>query len=198
MSDSIVTPVRVLLVSDHYPPFIGGVQRQTKLLTKEFGERGHAVGVATVWQDDLPRYEETDGWPVWRLRQLRTLPGIAGTPRRRHQPPFPDPVSILELRRVIREFRPSVVHCSGWFSYAAAGALLGSDIPLVVSVREYGFICANASLLQKGIPCSGPGLRKCLSCSQWYYGDARGPFCRGRGLALKVPATPEDSRDPQR
>ncbi len=139
MTDEPGSPPRVLLVSDHYPPFIGGVQRQTRLLAQELSERGHAVGVVTVWQDRLPSFECQDGFPVRRLRQLRTLPGIAGRARRRHQPPFPDPVSILQLRRVIRKFRPDVVHTSGWFSYAAAGALLGSSVPLFLSVREYGF-----------------------------------------------------------
>ncbi len=80
------------------------------------------------------------------------------------------------LRRVIRSFQPDIVHSSGWFSYSAAAALLGSAIPLLVSFRDYGYICANVSLLHKGDPCSGPGLAKCFNCSQDYVGGAKGPI----------------------
>ncbi len=36
-------------------------------------------------------------------------------------------------------------------------------------------MCANASLLHKGNPCSGPALGKCLDCSVEYFGRAYGP-----------------------
>jgi glycosyltransferase involved in cell wall biosynthesis len=166
--------MRLLIVSDHYPPFIGGVQRQTRAMALELRARGYEVGVVTVYQDDLPTHEEPDGFPVWRLRQVRSAPFVHGSARRRHQPPYPDPITALELRRVIRSFRPDAVHSSGWFSYSAAAALLGSRTPLLVSVREYGFSCANASLLHKGSPCTGPALRKCLACSSSYFGMGRG------------------------
>jgi glycosyltransferase involved in cell wall biosynthesis len=166
--------MRLLIVSDHYPPFIGGVQRQTRAMARELHARGYDVGVATVYQDDLPAFEEPDGFPLWRLRQLRSAPLVHGPARRRHQPPYPDPVTVFGLRRVIRSFRPDAVHSSGWFSYSAAAALIGVRIPLLVSAREYGFSCANASMLHRGSPCSGPALGKCLACSRWYFGTTRG------------------------
>jgi glycosyltransferase involved in cell wall biosynthesis len=179
--------MRLLIVSDHYPPFIGGVQRQTRAMALELTARGYEVGVATVYQDDLPAYEEADGFPVWRLRQLRSAPFIHGPARRRHQPPYPDPVTVFELRRVIRSFAPDAVHSSGWFTYSAAAALIGKrKPPLLVSVREYGFTCANASLLHHGSPCSGPGLTKCLACSSEYFGRTRGVVA-AVGVRLSAP-----------
>lgn len=166
--------MRILIASDHYPPFVGGVQRQTRALARELTARGHDVCVATVWQDDLPALETRDGFAVHRLRQLRTLPRLASAPKRRHQPPYPDPVTALALRRLVRRFRPDLVHASGWFSYAAAAALIGTRIPLVASAREYGFSCANASMLHHGRPCSGPAPAKCLECSVDYHGAGKG------------------------
>src|SRR3954452_3461238 len=123
----------VLLASDHYPPFIGGVQRQTWLLAHELRSRGHEVEVATVWQDDLARRENDDGVLVNRLHQLRTVaPVVRGRPRRRHQPPFPDPITAIELRRLIRRFQPDVVHALSWYAFSCAAALLGSGTPLLV------------------------------------------------------------------
>jgi glycosyltransferase involved in cell wall biosynthesis len=166
--------MRILLCSDHYPPYIGGVQRQTRAMAQEFTARGHDVAVATVFQEHLPDFEDTDGFPVHRLRQLRSTPLNRSEPQRRHQPPFPDPVTVWQLRRLIRRFKPDVVHSSGWYTYSAAAALLGKDTPLIASAREYGFSCANASLLHFGAPCSGPAPRKCLSCAHDYFGQPRG------------------------
>jgi len=178
--------MRLLIVSDHYPPFIGGVQRQTRAMALELRARGYEVGVATVYQDDLPVHEQPDGFPVWRLRQLRSAPFVHGPARRRHQPPYPDPITVFELRRVIRSFQPDAVHASGWFSYSAAAALIGLRIPLLVSVREYGFSCANASLLHYGAPCSGPALGKCLACASSYFGTGRGVVA-ALGVRLSAP-----------
>jgi glycosyltransferase involved in cell wall biosynthesis len=166
--------MRILLCSDHYPPFIGGVQRQTRAMAQEFTARGHDVCVATVFQETLPAFEDDDGFPVHRLRQLRSTPLNRSDPQRRHQPPFPDPVTVVALRRLIGRFKPDVVHSSGWYTYSAAAALLGKSTPLLASAREYGFSCANASLLHYGAPCSGPAPRKCLSCSNEYFGQPRG------------------------
>ena len=71
--------MRILLASDHYPPFIGGAQRQTQVLASELAARGHEVAVATVWQDDLPARPARGGVAVLRLRQLRTLPLLRGS-----------------------------------------------------------------------------------------------------------------------
>jgi glycosyltransferase involved in cell wall biosynthesis len=178
--------MRILIASDHYPPFVGGVQRQTRAIAIELRARGHEVAVATVWQHNQPAFEFTDGFEVHRLRQLRSLPAMPGRRTRKHQPPFPDPVTAICLRRLIRRFKPDVVHSSGWYCYAAAAALLGKRTPLIVSAREYGFSCANASMLRHGDPCSGPGLAKCFECSNSYHGPVLGPVAFA-GVRLSAP-----------
>ena len=167
--------MRILMASDHYPPYIGGVQRQTWLIAHELQRRGHEVLVATVWQDRLPAREDDAGVHVRRLKQLRTaVPLVRGRRRRRHQPPFPDPVTVLQLRRLIDRFQPDVIHSAGWFSYSCAAALLRRDIPLVVTANDYGMSCANTTLLHRGRPCSGPALGKCVACAGAYFGVPRG------------------------
>lgn len=47
-------PMRVLLVSDAYPPIIGGATRAAQQLGRQLTLRGHRVQVATAWQRDLP------------------------------------------------------------------------------------------------------------------------------------------------
>ena len=168
--------LRILLVSDHYPPFIGGAHRQTQLLAHELKQRGHEVNVATVWSGGLPEVEDDAGVRVFRLKQIRTwLPGVVNDRKQRHQPPFPDPITVAGLRRVIRRFKPDVVHAYGWFSYSSALALLGTNTPLLISARDYGYSCATRTLVYRGEQvCDGPALSKCLDCTANLYGTPKG------------------------
>ena len=180
--------MRLLLVSDHYPPFMGGAHRQTQLLAEKLSARGHDVSVATTWHGGLPRVERAGGIVVHRVRELRTvLPFLVRDTRQRHQAPLPDPVTILDLRRVIRTTRPDVIHAHGWLSFALAAALIGSRIPLLVSVRDYGYFCATRRLLlHEETPCDGPGPVRCIGCAGDFYGVPKG-WVAAVGVALCRP-----------
>lgn len=168
--------LRILIVSDHYPPFIGGAHRQTQLLSRTLMQRGHQVRVATVWQPGLAAQENDGGVMVHRLKQLRSLlPSTEPLTKQRHQPPFPDPLTVWQLRRLINEFQPDIVHSYGWFSYSSAAALLGKRIPLLVSARDYAYSCATRTLVRNGEQlCSGPAPVKCLACAAQHYGMPKG------------------------
>ena len=181
--------IKILMVSDHYPPFIGGAHRQTKLLAKELIQRGYEVKVATVWHGGFPEEEEDEGVKVIRLKQLRTWPSwTAKDFKQRHQPPFPDPITVIGLRRLINNFKPDILHSYGWVSYSCAVALLGKNIPLLVSARDYGYSCPTRTLVLRGEElCSGPVFSKCISCASLLYGSSRGWVATigvflGRGL----------------
>jgi glycosyltransferase involved in cell wall biosynthesis len=179
--------MRLLLASDHYPPFIGGAHRQAQLLATGMASRGHDVAVATTWSGGLPMVEEDDGVMVHRIRQLRTaLPALVRDRAQRHQPPFPDPVTIRGLRRVIAATKPDLIHAHGWLAFSVAAALGRRRIPLLIAARDYGYFCANRTLVQKGAPCSGPAPLKCLACSGDYYGLPKGWFAAA-GVALCRP-----------
>lgn len=168
--------LRVLLASDFFHPHIGGAERQVRLLASALSRRGHEVRVVTAAQAGLPHREMVDDVPVERLRAGSTsAPFLAGDPGRRFLPPVPDPLLTGALARRVRRFRPDVVHANGWIAYSCAGATLGADTPLVLSVRDYGHACATRALLQDDRRlCSGPGVRKCLRCAGGHYGPAKG------------------------
>jgi glycosyltransferase involved in cell wall biosynthesis len=167
--------MKILLVSDNYPPFFGGAHRQTQLLGRELVRRGHEVTVATVWHGGLPEYENDNGLHVYRLKQLRTwLPGSVKDKSQRYQSPWPDPITVWGLRRIIDDFEPDVIHAYGWFTYSAVVALIGKRIPLLLSARDYAYGCANRSLLRKNTICSGPEFAKCLDCAADLYGKPKG------------------------
>jgi glycosyltransferase involved in cell wall biosynthesis len=167
--------MRLLLATDHYPPFIGGAHLQTRLLARALADRGHEVSVATPWQSGIASREIDGSVSIHRLRQLRTLaarPRMAGV--QQHQPPFADPLTTLAMRRLIRSFKPDLVHSHGWISYACAAALTGLGTPLVLSARDYGYGCAKRTLLIGGSVCSGPSPAKCGRCAAAHYGWWKG------------------------
>ncbi|HWH13823.1 MAG TPA: glycosyltransferase family 4 protein [Miltoncostaeaceae bacterium] len=181
--------LRILLVSDYYPPFIGGVQRQIQLLGRELTGRGHEVRVATIWSPGSAA-EEWDGpVRVHRVRQMRSVMGPLTRPGKHHPPPFPDPVCVAGLRRIVRRMSPDVVHAYGWIAYSCAAALVGTGVPLVVSARDYAYGCPTRTLLHEGRLCSGPAPVKCLRCAAGYYGTAKGITAAGGVKLFRRPLT---------
>jgi glycosyltransferase involved in cell wall biosynthesis len=179
--------MRILIATDHFPPFIGGAHRQAQLIARAMVQRGHEVAVATPWHGGLQRVEEDEGVTVHRVRQLRTaMPALIRDGRQRHQPPFPDPVTVAGLHKLIGEFEPEIIHAYGWLAFSVAVALGRKRIPMLVSARDYGYFCATRTLLRKGAPCSGPGPIKCLACAGEYYGRPKG-WLAAMGVAISKP-----------
>lgn len=167
--------MKVLLGADFYYPFIGGAERQGRLLGHELASRGYEVHVVTPWHQGQPALEQDNGVTVHRMKAATTLvPWFSSDPKRRFHPPFPDPLMAWRIRRLIKTVKPDLVHSYGWISYSCAAAVLGTATPLLISVRDYGFTCAKRSLLYKGRECSGPSPVKCLGCASRHYGAAKG------------------------
>jgi len=170
------TRLRVLLVTDSYPPLIGGATFWSRQVALGMSERGHTVEVATTWQPGTPAREVDEGVVVRRHRDLSSrMRWISDDPDRHSPPPFPDPEATLRLRRRIKELEPDLVHAYGWLAHSAAAALLGSKVPLLVSAQDYGNVCALRTLFRKGSEiCDGPAAAKCLDCAASHYGAAKG------------------------
>ena len=94
------SPVRVLMVTDFYEPFRGGVEHHVRTLSHALVERGHDVAVATLAAGDLPVGLDHDG-PV-RVHRFRgtvpRLPGLFLDDERPWAPPVPDPAVVVGLR----------------------------------------------------------------------------------------------------
>jgi glycosyltransferase involved in cell wall biosynthesis len=169
--------MRVLLLTDLYPPSIGGVEQHVRLLGRELAARGHVVAVATVHPGTGLPDEETDGAVrVHRLRSaLGRLPGAYEEAARPFAPPMPDPELTLRLGRLAGQFRPHVVHAHGWIDRSWLPVAPGVRAPLVVTAHEYGTVCPRKDLRHLGCEdCSGPSLAKCIGCAAAHYGPVRG------------------------
>jgi glycosyltransferase involved in cell wall biosynthesis/GT2 family glycosyltransferase len=172
--------LRVLLVTDSYPPLVGGATFWSQQVARQMSARGHRVTLATTWQPDTPAFEEDGDVAVHRLRDLTSrIPGISADPYRHNPPPFPDPEAVLRLRRLIKRTKPDLVHSYGWLTHSVAAALLGTDLPLLVSTQDYGNICALRTLFRHGEICTGSAPAKCLECAGSNYGAVKGAVAVG-------------------
>ncbi len=177
--------MRLLIVSDHFPPFIGGAHRWADVLSKGLAERGHTVCVITTWHGGLPRREFLGQVEINRVRQLRTAwPALIRDPKQRHMPPFPDPFAAWDARRAINRFRPDVAIAHGWLSASVTPILARRSVPVLLSTHDYGYFCATRILRNDGGACTGPSPVKCMTCASGFYGTPAMGVLSTLGVAL--------------
>jgi glycosyltransferase involved in cell wall biosynthesis len=192
--------MRTLLLAQNYAPIVGGEERMVEDLSVELSNRGHRVAVATIRPAD-GQPESREGVFIYGLRSSLHRSGRPhGEARRPQAPPAPDPLTVLDLRRVLKQERPEVVHAHNWLVHSYLPLHRSSGAALVLSLHDYGLLCATKRLLHRGLPCSGPSPAKCVVCAARHYGGvagaavaagvlARGPVLRDRAdLLLPVSA----------
>ncbi|HEV2592431.1 MAG TPA: glycosyltransferase family 4 protein [Gaiellaceae bacterium] len=188
-SSALRAGLRVLVVSDSYPPDVGGAHQATFAIAEALTSAGCRVEVATSHQGADVRELRRELDPhVNDLRDISQLVALGRRPARRFvhtPPPIVDPPATVRLRQLISTFKPDIVHSYGWLSYSARAALSGTQTPLILSFRDYGQICAKRTLYYNGLPCSGPAWGKCTPCAAAFYGRLKGGVAVGGVLGLR-------------
>jgi glycosyltransferase involved in cell wall biosynthesis len=177
------------MLSQFYPPFIGGEERYTQDLSRRLAAQGHDVAVATLWHEGLELYEQDDAVRVYRLKgTMQRVSWLFSSDDHRHSPPFPDPEIALALRKVIARERPQIVHAHNWLIHSFLPLKAWSGARLILHLHEYSFVCATKKLVFRETLCSGPALRKCIECSQAQYGIKGVPIAAMNWAMRKVEA----------
>jgi glycosyltransferase involved in cell wall biosynthesis len=172
--------MRLLMLAQSYAPVVGGVERMVEDLSGELSRRGHEVSVATLRQPGGEAEPEQSGVPVHTLGSLvHRVPAIKLDAERHHAPPLPDPETTLALRRLLRRERPDVMHAHNWLVNSYLPLDRDSGPALVLSMHDYGLVCATKRFLNRGADCTGPRTGKCIRCAGDYYGRFK-----GAGVAL--------------
>ncbi len=180
--------MRVLMLTELYPPIIGGLEQHVCNLARALTHRGHTVSVATMRVDDRPRISLDGDVRVHALSgTVQRAPRAFVDEARPYAPPMPDPGLVRGLARVIARERPDVVHAHNWLIHSFLPLKRASGARLVLSLHDYSLVCAKKSLLFKEEPCSGPGFRKCLGCAADHYGAARGVAITLANWAMNAP-----------
>jgi glycosyltransferase involved in cell wall biosynthesis len=167
--------VRILLLTQFYPPIVGGEERHVRNLGAALARRGHRVSIATLWIPGAEA-EEMDGEVrVHRIRgTLQRVSGLFAENERRHAPPFPDPELTLGLQRLVAAERPEIVHAHNWLLASFLPLAPWCSAKLVVTLHDYSLVCAKKNLMRDGAVCAGPALARCLPCATRHYGIAKG------------------------
>lgn len=170
--------MRVLQVTDSFAPAVGGLERVVRDTAHDLVRRGHPTMVATLSRPDSPATEDDHGVQVRRLDGLtRHLARFGTDPGHQFHPTTVDPQLVRRLNELVREFRPDVVHAHGWILNSCLSMELPPTVPLVATLHDYSVTCAKKTLIHRDEldrRCSGPALRKCLSCAAGSYGAAKG------------------------
>lgn len=172
-----------MMLAQSIAPIVGGEERVVEDLSRELIARGHDVSIATLQQPGDAEVTEVGGAEVTevggaRVHMLRsTSYRVTHTHQdteRRHAPPAPDPETVLDLRRVLQRERPQVVHAHNWIVHSYLPLARRAPSALVLSLHDYGLICATKRLRRHNQVCSGPAPVKCQVCASQHYGPTRG------------------------
>jgi hypothetical protein len=147
-------------------------------LARALVARGNDVAVATL----APGTESSDGVAVYRVGGVAQGIDALHTTERRHAPPVPDPGTRSDLKRLIAEFRPDIVHAHNWLGRSFVPLKRRSGARFVVTLHDCGRVCAQGRLMFRGeVPCDGLPLPLCLVHGRcWTLGATR--LSRNQGV----------------
>jgi glycosyltransferase involved in cell wall biosynthesis len=90
---------------------------------------------------------------------------------------------LAAIRAAARELSPDVLHAHGWAEMAGAKVAAERQIPLVVTLHDYGLLCPQRSLFSGDGPCSHFASIRCVRCP----GSTQSPAKRlGLAAALRL------------
>jgi glycosyltransferase involved in cell wall biosynthesis len=167
--------MKILMVTDFYPPFVGGVEVLVSTLSRELVRRGHEVSVATLAAPDLAKEDVDEGVRIYRIPATSQRGGFLFTNETRPwAPPAPDPEATAALRAVARREQPEVVHGHDWLARSYLPLKRRTGPALAMSLHYFTLSCPKKNLMYQGAPCTGPRFAKCLSCAGHHYGWPKG------------------------
>jgi glycosyltransferase involved in cell wall biosynthesis len=177
--------VRLIELTDLYPPAIGGLERFVAMLSEELAGRGHDVHVVTSAVPGAPAVETSAGVTVHRLPLLyqRLAPGLGQDTARPFHPPAPDPLFRRRLAEVVQDVNPDVIHAHAWSVFSCLARSF-PPTPVMVTAHDYGLVCARKLLVNRSdAVCSGPSWQRCGPCAGSQYGLARGNVLAAASLS---------------
>jgi glycosyltransferase involved in cell wall biosynthesis len=172
--------MRVLMVSQFYPPVAGGQEQHVRNLAHALVDRGHHVEVVTIATDG-PADTTLDGVvPLHRVRTTaQRLPQLHTDSERPHAMPIMDPGFRSAIARLLATGRFDIVHAHDWSVRSVIGPARRAGVPVVLTQHDYSHVCATKRLMRGDDVCPGPTPIACVRCASSRHGPVVGP-----GVAL--------------
>lgn len=179
--------MRILLVSDYYPPILGGIATLVQSLSEALVDRGHKVLVYAVAG---PRRTEKNGIITKRAMQIGSFfPFMFKQIEEPNIAPMPDPLFIKGLKQIVARFKPDIIHAHGWVMFPTSFyKKLNPDVAAIATLHDYGFFCAKRDLIPEldkrrtPMVCQRTNVgNECVRCSSKTYG-----FLKSLGVVLCI------------
>jgi len=171
--------MKILMMSDLYPPVIGGGEIHVQALSRALRKRGHEVAVCTIGNSrpTVSHCTTEEGIRVYRMEGVfQKMPFLFKDPTRRWHPPIPDPLLTREINKIIRKEKPNVLHAHGWILCSYLPLERKFAIPLILTLHSYGFICPKKNLMRGNTICKEPFTEGCVACGSQSYGFIKSFF----------------------
>lgn len=157
--------MKILMLSDFYPPVIGGLERHVQSLSEGLSKRGHRVTVCTIKTNHSSSFEEQNGIKIKRLDGFfQRIPFLFRDRRKKYHPPIQDWLITKKLKELIAETKPDIIHAHGWILYSVLPLKEKYGVPLIATLHDYGFICPKRSITKTDRICNEPFTINCISC----------------------------------
>ncbi len=164
------------MVTQFYPPVVGGQEQHVRNLAQALAGRGHVVEVVTIAVDGREGTVLDGPVPVHHVHTVaQHLPSLYSDLGRPHAVPTVDPQLRAGIRRILDAGSFDVIHAHDWSVNSAVGPARRSRTPLVLTQHEYSHVCATKRMMRHGEVCPGPTLLACLRCASAQHGSIVGP-----------------------
>jgi len=162
--------MKVLLVTQRFPPALGGVETWAAELAGALTELGHHVLVLSRDSGSPARDTDRDAYSTW----TETTNGFtvlwthqSHENERGFRDSWHNPMMAAPMLRALSDFNPDIVHVAhndGWgvtpLRFAEA-----AGIPTVVTLHDYKWICARGQMMRPGGDrCTEVSEDRCVRC----------------------------------
>jgi glycosyltransferase involved in cell wall biosynthesis len=181
--------MRILMLSQFYPPVVGGQERHVRTLSTALAARGHHVDVLTLASEpgDVG-VDSEDGVFVHRVRSsAQRIPALYREASRPHALPVPDSALMRSVSALLEgTVHYDVLHAHDWAVNSALLPARRSGTPVVLSMHEYSHLCPTKRLMRGQELCAGPELIACLRCTRREHRSILGPGVAAANLVARL------------
>ena len=173
--------MRILMLTQFYPPIVGGEEIHVRNLAQVLTDRGHHVEIMTSATESSEKGTQLDrGVEVHYIHpSSHRLPWLYSDRDRPHAMPIADPAMSSAIGDALAGGRFDVVHAHNWIVNSALRPARQARVPIVLTLHDYSHVCAVKRLMSRGAICPGPGLGRCIRCAASHYGRLVGPIIVG-------------------
>ena len=169
--------MKIVMLADTYSPLLGGIQTHVQTLAEYLSRSGHNITVVTSRPGHSPCFEIRNGVNIYRISGfLQSLPFLFKDPQRKYQPPVRDWLLMAKLRNLMKRERPDIIHAHGWTLYSALPLAAKFQIPIVVTLHDYRFVCPKIILMDGDKICTKVLTSHCIDCGKGQYGLLKSLF----------------------